>query len=52
MHKDDWRRFSSWLLNIETEVIMTFDQLILMYENSNPKIQWNKKARYEYLAFT
>ena len=40
MRDDCWRLFSDWLDTFETDDAWTLDQLVEMYERSNPKIIW------------
>jgi hypothetical protein len=38
--REDWSRFGDWLDTFETDFMWTLDQLVEMYERSNPKIRW------------
>jgi hypothetical protein len=37
----DWARFGRWLDTFETDAVWTLDQLIELYERTNPKICWD-----------
>jgi len=37
----DWARFSRWLDTFETDAPWTLDQLVELYERTNPKITWD-----------
>ena len=39
----DWCRFGRWLETFETDDVWTLDQLVELYERSNPKITWDAK---------
>ena len=43
MRSEDWNDFSIWLETFETDDIWTLDQLVEMYEKTNPKIRWAKE---------
>ena len=40
MKSEDWHRFGVWLNTVETDYMWTLDQLVKMYERTNPKIEW------------
>ena len=40
MKAEDWYRFGKWLNTVETDYMWTMDQLVEMYERTNPKIEW------------
>ena len=40
MKSEDWQRFGVWLNTVETDYMWTLDQLVEMYERTNPKIEW------------
>lgn len=40
MTAQSWARFSNWLDTVETDDLWTMDQLVEMYERTNPKIEW------------
>lgn len=40
MHGEDYDRFSDWLNGVETEYVWTLNQLVELYEKTNPKIRW------------
>ncbi len=40
MKSEDWHRFGVWLNTVETDYMWTLDQLVEMYERTNPKIEW------------
>ena len=37
----DWCRFGRWLETFETDDVWTLDQLVELYERTNPKITWD-----------
>jgi len=39
----DWARFTRWLDTLETDDMWTLDQLVELYERTNPKITWDAK---------
>lgn len=41
MKGTDYNRFSDWLKTFETDDVWTLDQLVEMYERTNPKITWD-----------
>jgi hypothetical protein len=41
MLSEDWCRFGSWLDTFETDSVWTLDQLVELYERTNPKITWD-----------
>jgi len=41
----DWCRFGRWLDTLETDSVWTLDQLVELYERSNPKITWDTKCK-------
>lgn len=47
MKSEDWRRFGDWLWDFETEDLWTLDELVEVYEITNPKIVWLRKEKYE-----
>lgn len=42
MRDDDYRRFSKWLSDLRTEKMLSLNELVSMYEETNPKIEWWK----------
>ena len=40
MKDESWGRFGIWLETVETDDLWTMDQLVEMYERTNPKIEW------------
>ena len=46
MKSDDWHRFSEWLWNFSTDTLWTLDELVEVYEITNPKITWLKNELY------
>ena len=40
MKSEDWHRFGNWLNTVETDDMWTMNQLVEMYERTNPKIEW------------
>jgi hypothetical protein len=36
----DWRRFSDWLGTVQTMSVWSLDNLVVAYEQHNPKITW------------
>ena len=40
MKAQDWARFGSWLNTFETDDLWTMDQIVELYEQTNPKIEW------------
>ena len=40
MKDESWARFGNWLNTVETDDMWTMDQLVEMYERTNPKIEW------------
>jgi hypothetical protein len=45
MQSEDWGRFGYWLDTVETDFMWTLDELVEMYERSNPKIRWAKDEK-------
>lgn len=45
MKGTDYNRFSDWLKIFETDDIWTLDQLVEMYERTNPKITWDTYSK-------
>lgn len=43
MLKEDWHRFTRWLYTVETDFPWTLEQLVELYERTNPKITWWKE---------
>lgn len=43
MKNEDWGRFSNWLETVETDFPWTLEQLVELYERTNPKIEWWKE---------
>jgi hypothetical protein len=41
MLTEDWNRFSTWLDTFETDDVWTLDQLVELYERTNPPITWD-----------
>lgn len=44
MHQKDWERFATWLNHLKTENVLTFNEIISLYEKNNPQIQWHQKG--------
>lgn len=42
MQSEDWNRFSEWLRTFETDDVWSLEDLVEMYERTNPKIRWAK----------
>ena len=40
MTKQSWKMFARWLSELDTENILTISQLINLYEQTNPPIDW------------
>ena len=40
MKNESWARFGNWLDTVETDYMWTLDQLVELYERTNPKIEW------------
>ena len=40
MKAQDWARFGSWLDTVETDDLWTMENLVELYERTNPKIEW------------
>lgn len=40
MHLKDWVRLSDWLDQLETKELLTFEELVAKYEETNPSIRW------------
>jgi hypothetical protein len=40
MKAQDWARLSDWLDTFETDELWTMDQIVELYEKTNPKIEW------------
>ncbi len=40
MRTEDWNIFSDWLDTVETDDVWTLEQLVMIYERTNPKIRW------------
>lgn len=40
MKSEDWHRFGEWLNTFETDFMWTLEELVEMYERTNPKIEW------------
>jgi hypothetical protein len=45
MTSEDWYRFGLWLDTFETDAVWTLEQLVELYERTNPKITWDKHGR-------
>ena len=45
MTSEDWARFSNWLDTFETDAVWTLEQLVELYERTNPKITWDNHGR-------
>jgi hypothetical protein len=43
MQSEDWCRFGLWLDTFETDAAWSLDQLVELYERSNPKIRWDER---------
>jgi len=41
MKNTSWYRFSEWLETFETDDVWTLDQLVWLFEQANPKIEWD-----------
>lgn len=44
MRAEDWNAFSDWLDNIETDDVWTLEQLVELFEKTNPKIRWGEEV--------
>ena len=42
MREKDWAELGKWLTDFETEQVLTLEELVSLYEKTNPKIQWWK----------
>ena len=40
MTSESWNRFGNWLNTFETDAMWTLEELVEMYERTNPKIEW------------
>ena len=40
MKAESWHRFGNWLNTFETDAMWTLEELVEMYERTNPKIEW------------
>jgi len=40
MPNEDWVRFSQWLDDVETDTMLSLNELVEIYEMTNPKIKW------------
>jgi hypothetical protein len=40
MRAEDWYTFGEWLSTVRTDCVWTLDDLVMMYERTNPKIRW------------
>jgi hypothetical protein len=45
MTSEDWYRFGLWLDTFETDAVWTLEQLVELYERTNPKITWHKDGQ-------
>ena len=43
MTSEDWYRFGNWLETFETDDVWTLEQLVELYERTNPKIIWDER---------
>jgi hypothetical protein len=43
MRNEDWSSFGDWLDTFETDDVLNLDQLVELYEQTNPKIRWAKE---------
>lgn len=41
MKNTSWYRFSDWLETFETDDVWTLEQLVWLFEQANPKIEWD-----------
>ena len=40
MKNESWAQFGKWLGTFETDAMWTLEELVEMYERTNPKIEW------------
>ena len=40
MSGEDWVRFSEWIRGVRTDEVYTLEQLVEIFEQTNPKISW------------
>ena len=40
MMSEDWHRFGEWLSTLRTDDVWSLNELVDMYERTNPKIRW------------
>jgi hypothetical protein len=43
MRVEDWNRFGDWLETFETDFMWSLEELVWLYEQKNPKIEWCKE---------
>ena len=43
MKQEDWYRMADWLWEFTTEKLLTLEQLVEIYEQTNPPITWLKE---------
>lgn len=43
MRNEDWSSFGDWLDTFEADDVLNLNQLVELYEQTNPKIQWAKE---------
>jgi len=43
MTNEDWYQFSEWLKTVETDDVWRLEDLVEIYERTNPKITWWKE---------
>ena len=41
MLSTDWRKFGDWLDDVQTASVWTLKDLVIAYEQNNPKITWD-----------
>jgi hypothetical protein len=40
MRTEDWYTFGNWLSTVRTDDVWSLNDLVMMYERTNPKIRW------------
>ena len=43
MRSEDWNRFGDWLDTFSSDEVLTLQQTVVEYEQTNPKIRWWKE---------
>ena len=43
MRNEDWISFGDWLDTFRSDDVLNLDQLVELYEQTNPKIRWAKE---------